>query len=244
MAALSGRYGKEPVWVERPAATSEIEASDFYPHVARLIAGAYPGLLRSFSLAAPAVRLCGTADLYEEAIPAAERSRRHLEIRLSKAAGRRIEARGLSLRPLRVTLDRVALHVFATGKSFLAATIGVAGDGDGPLSPLELLEAQVALGRVHELLWAGDQPADSAQPFLLTSLLGRLALGGKATAPRGERLTTYTYLRLDRPIEPGRCRHPRHPSRTPLLDRLCGRRNDHRHRARSRLRNRAERHRQ
>jgi hypothetical protein len=194
LAALRGRYANEPVWLAHAAGD---DIGDFHPHVGRLVNGMRPDLMRVFEPSAEAQRLLAHADLYEEKASGAARTRKQIEIRLSAAARARLSGRGLAPRPLLITVAAVRLYVFATGKGFAVVTVTVAAGGGLP-NALELLEAQVALGRVNELAWldaAGD--GTPLASFALLPLVRRLAQGAAAHATTGERVSTYAFVRLE-----------------------------------------------
>jgi len=192
--ALRGRYAAEPVWLAHAAGD---DVGDFHPHVGRLLNGMRPDLMRVFEPSAEAARLLARADLYEKSASPAERTRKQIEIRLSAAARGRLSGRGLALRPLRLSLTAIRLHIFATGKGFAVVTVTITAS-DGPPSALELLEAQIALGRVNQLAWL-DASGDGAPlaSFALLPLVRRLAQGAAARATTGERVSTYAFARLE-----------------------------------------------
>ena len=83
------------------------------------------------------------------------------------------------------------------GKSFACVTVTIAAS-DGPPNALELLEAQVALGRVNDLAWldaaGGGAPLAS---FALLPVVRRLAHGAAGGGTTGERVSSYAFARLE-----------------------------------------------
>ncbi|MGE0717371.1 MAG: hypothetical protein AB7P02_18135 [Alphaproteobacteria bacterium] len=190
-AALSGRYRHTAVW-ERAAGDA---APDFHPHVAALAAGARDRVAAVWTLGQQARRLVGSADLYPDDAPAAARVRKRLELVFSKAADARLRSHGLVPRPLQVTIDRVTLHAFSTGRSILHAIVRLDADDGSPLGAIELLEAQVALGRFEWLAWSSAPE----RRFGLAALLRMLVLGADAAARPADRVATHTYVQLEAP---------------------------------------------
>jgi len=193
--ALAGRYRKQPIWQEAIADVGP----DIYDHLRDIVAGRRKDLATVWRLTPQAERLLASADLYEEEQPADQRVAKRLEVTLSKRALARLLGHGLAPRPLAVGIEQTMLHIFATGVSFLHMTLTVRPAGPGnPLSPLELLEAQVAVARFDRLSWRPltNRQEGETTPFSLGSLARKLVKGAAAAAQETERPRTYTYLRL------------------------------------------------
>jgi hypothetical protein len=193
--ALAGRYRREPVWQE---ATADV-GPDIYDHLRDIVAGRRKDLSTVWELTPRAERLLGSADLYEEEQPADQRAAKRLGLTLSKRSLERLRGHGTEPRALTVGIERTMLHVFATGVAFLhvSLTIWPAGSDD-PLSPLELLEAQVAVARFDRLSWRplADRQDEGTARFSLGDLARSLVKSGPSAARETERPRTYTYLRL------------------------------------------------
>jgi len=193
--ALAGRYRKQPVWQE---ATADV-GPDIYDHLRDIVAGRRKDLATVWRLTPQAERLLASADLYEEEQPAEQRVAKRLEVTLSKRAQARLLGHGMEPRDLWVGIEQAMLHVFATGVGFFHATLTIRTAGPGnPLSPLELLEAQVAAVRFDRLSWRplSERQEGKTTPFSLGSLARKLVKGSAPAAQETERPRTYTYVRL------------------------------------------------
>jgi hypothetical protein len=206
IAALAGRYAAEPIWQRHDAAS---QGPDFHDHIGRLLTGKTASLSSLWRLAPQAKRLIATADLYEDNTDPKLRSKKHLVLGLSAAAAKRLSAAGIDPSALRVSVDDVALLLFNTGHGFACVEVTLKRDTDDqPLSTMELLEAQIALGRFNQLNWkparkdaapAADAKSAGNGGFSLGGLMRLLALGPSARTRRAGRVFTYTFARLQDP---------------------------------------------
>jgi hypothetical protein len=199
--ALRGRYHDEKVWEK----TTADVGGDFYDHLRDLVAGRCEELATFWRLTAQAMRLLGTADLYEESTPRESRIRKRLALTLSKQGSERLQAHRIAPRPLSIKLDSVTLHAFSTQTSFAHVVASVRPlDGQGFVTALELLEAQVALARINKLSWrpVKDGQSNGTSPFGLNLLVRCLAQGATAAPPRAERTRSYTFAAFAKPVSP------------------------------------------
>jgi hypothetical protein len=128
-----------------------------------------------------------------------------IALTLSKQGSQRLHAHGIPPRALSVTLNSLALHLFATRTSF-AHVVAFVGplDGQGSVTALELLEAQIALGRVGELSWRSVKNGrpNEPNPFNLNLMVRSLVQGTAAVASKAERTRSYTFAAFTKPISP------------------------------------------
>jgi hypothetical protein len=219
--ALRGRYRDERIWQKGQGSAG----SDFYEHLADMVDGRRDDLATFWTLSAHATDLVANADLYEEDTLRADRVRKQIVMSLGDRRSDRLRTHGVALRSLSIVLSSANLHVFTTGKSFahVVVTIEPVG-GDGSVTALELLEAQVSLARVNELTWqpVGAEETSKGSEFSLNLLVRQLVQGTKIVTskaghktirgpkpkskntlrPKAERTRTYTYARFDKPVSP------------------------------------------
>ena len=197
--ALTGRYRHRKVWRE---ATTDV-GPDIYDHLRDIIAGRRKDLATVWRLTPQAEQLVATADLYEENQPVQKRVAKRLDLTPGKRASARLFSLGVEPRALTLSIESVVLHVFATGVSLVHTIVLLRPAQTGkPLTPLELLEAQVAVARFDRLMWrpmSGVQTCKTPS-FGLGLLMRRLVKGPAASARETERPKTYTYLRLAAPV--------------------------------------------
>ena len=113
------------------------------------------------------------------------------------AAQKRLAAHSIASAALAVECRDITLTLFKTGHGFAATTIELSRLDRGEISALELLEAQIMIGRFGTITWAdvGNAGSLDGATFRLVELVQLLALGDRgAAAP--ERVTTYTYAQF------------------------------------------------
>jgi hypothetical protein len=196
--ALQGRYRGTKVWKRAPSGDA---GQDFHRHIRDIVGGKREDLAIRWMPDDTARRLLDRADLYEQQIDPALRSTKRLTLLLTDAAQARLGRHGIACDGLLARIKDITLTVFRTGHAFATTVLELARRDNQPLGVLELLEAQVLLARFGKLAWTdtrggGFVPGD---PFRLSDLLHRLALGENKPSHVAQRVTTYTYARLNEP---------------------------------------------
>jgi hypothetical protein len=198
--ALRGRYAKLEVW---STTSREDSQTDFHQHVHDVISGTKRNLLALYKLEPYARRLLDRADMYTDAADREQRIAKAMRLTFSRAAQGRLREHGLTPRPLRVVFEDLTLALFETKLGFAHAVIRLEPFGKekaiARLAALELLEAQIALGRFNEIEWcsAKDGTPVDGERFTLGELVRNLALGATAETRRSGRVSTYTYVQFE-----------------------------------------------
>jgi hypothetical protein len=198
--ALQGRYAKHAVW---STISREDGQTDFHQHVHDVVSGTRRNLLALYKPEQYARRLLDRADLYTDAVDRKQRIAKSMRLTFSQAAQGRLREHGLTPRPLRVVVEDLTLALFETKLGFAQAVIQLEPFGkekvSAPLAALELLEAQVALGRFNEIEWCSTKdgtPVDGGQ-FTLGELVRNLALGATTVTRKSGRVSTYAYVQFE-----------------------------------------------
>lgn len=193
--ALKGRYAGKPVWKRLPPGNHR--ADEFVAHASDLLNGRRESLCTVWALTDEASRFLADANLNAADAPTIPAARKHLCLELRQAAEARLRANGIAPATYVIAISDVMLTLFATGHGVLDAGYGVAREDGLALSAIEILEVQIALGRVHEVAWrARAGSSDLSAPFSLGQLMRRLVLGGNDRTQVSGRATTHTFLRL------------------------------------------------
>jgi len=195
--ALHGRYSAEPIW---KSDDSVVAGDDFYPHLNKLLSGRRPDLLRFFRLSDQGRRFLGSADLYAEATASEARIHKKLRLQFSKAAQIRIAAVGVTPVPLAIVVEAVSLALFMTANGFAVCHYVFAREDGAPLSAIELLEAEVAIGRFNDVQWI-DRKTKIALPdpgFTLGTLIRQLVFGRTSRIVTSGRVATHVVARFDK----------------------------------------------
>jgi hypothetical protein len=193
LAALRGRYRNEKIWEKAVGGAG----TDFYSHLKQIVDGQREDLATFWRLTPHAKSFLTSADLYEKDTPRSERVRKQIVLTLPDSKMQRLAAHGVAARSLAIVLDSGFLHIFATGKSFAHLIVRAEPiDGAGPLTAMELVEAQVALARVNELSWQYIEGTKPLAAFNLNALIRQLVQGEAAAVRKAVRIRTYTYARL------------------------------------------------
>jgi hypothetical protein len=202
--AMLGRYKADPLWQRDQAYKT---SSDLHDHVAAILSGKQAALTTVWKLTDRARHFLEKANLNADEKPVSAEPHRQIILHLSKAARKRIEAAGISAQCLKVTPGAVRLHLFNTGHGVLSIDVTF-GRKDGlPLAAIELLEGQIALGRVNRLNWRVATELPENEPtlsrkdeFSLGTLLRRLALGPAIETRSVGRAFTHTFAVFGDPL--------------------------------------------
>lgn len=197
--ALTTRYAQDRIF--SPSVNLDVGA-DYHDHVADIVSGRRGDLLKIFTLTDRGKRLLDRGDLYQEDVPAPDRKVHRLVLYPSKAAERRLSAAGIAPRPCRILVEHAATFVFHTRRGFTQVRATVHPEQEGPLSALELLEVQIALGRIHRLHWlaVGEAPKSGDKGNTLGTLIRTMVLGREAKTRVSGRVSTYTFVRFETPM--------------------------------------------
>lgn len=195
IAALNARYADERVW---ESDDKQIAGDDFHPHLRALLSGQRPDLLRFFRLTSQGKRFLTSADLYEEEVGPENRLRKQLRLQFSKAAQQRIQGMGITPCPLRVEIQDVSLALFMTAHGFVICKYVFTREDGGALSAIELLEAEIALGRFNEVSWVNRKTKEAlADPdFTAGTLIRQLVFGSTAQTVTSGRVATHVLVRF------------------------------------------------
>ena len=196
-AALTGQYAQTAIWKRDP---STGVGRDFHSHIRDVVGGKREDLATRWTLDGVAKRFLDSAALYEATDRTARVDKRMI-LSLSDAAQRRLSAHSIVTAELAVACKGITLTLFKTGHGFAATTLELSRLDRGKVSALELLEAQIAIGRFGMVRWADvlDAGSPGGPAFRLVELVQLLALGTRgAAAP--ERVTTYTFAQFAEPL--------------------------------------------
>lgn len=199
IAALQGRYADDAIWHEDKNAKPGI---DLHPHIGDIVTGKAKGISSLWMLSPNAKRLLAAADLYDRDVAPEMRTEKMLVLKLSDSAQGRLNAARIVPCELIVTVERVSLLLFCTGHGFVRAEVTLKRDiDDAPLSAVELLESQVALGRINDLRWRNRETGEtvSAASLSLGKMIRSLALKANTHTRLAGRVFTYTSARLENP---------------------------------------------
>lgn len=195
LAALKGRYAGKQVWKRLPPGNHR--ADEFVAHASDLLNGRRELLCTVWALTDEASRFLADAHLNAEDTPTIPAARKHVCLELRPAAEARLRANGIAPSTYVITISEVMLTLFATGHGVLDTGYVVSREDGLALSAIEILEVQIALGRLHEAVWrARVGSSDLSPPFSLGQLMRRLVLGGNDNTQVSGRATTHTFLRL------------------------------------------------
>jgi hypothetical protein len=196
--ALEGRLADTKVW--KPATSSDA-GQDFHRHIREIVGGRREDLATRWILDDGARRLLDRADLYEQEVDPGLRVTKRMALMLTDAANARLGRHGIACDGLLVRISGITLTLFKTGHGFAVTVVELVRSDGGPLSALELLEAQVLLARFGKLVWTDTRNGDivPGDPFLLSDLVHRLACGMDKLSHVTQRVATYTYAQLAEP---------------------------------------------
>jgi len=198
-AALEGRYAQATVWKRN---TSTDAGQDFHNHIREIISGRREDLATLWTLDDTAKRFLESASLYEEAKDQALRVKKCLILTLSKAATQRLTNHSIESGQFFVNIRDVRLTLFKTGHGFGSAIVEFERPDRAKLTALELLEAQIAIGRFNKISWVDvkTRAPVAGAPFTLGQMIRRLALGDISEENTAERVATYTYAQFAEPV--------------------------------------------
>jgi hypothetical protein len=193
--AMKGRYADDRVWEQDD---KQIAGDDFHPHLRSLLSGERPDLLRFFRLTSQGKRFLTSADLYEEGVSPENRARKQLRLQFSKAAQQRILAMGITPCHLTFDIEDVSLALFMTANGFAICRYVLTREDGGPLSAIELLEAEIAIGRFNKVQWVNRKTKEPlADPgFTAGKLVRQMVFGSVARTVTTGRVTTYVFVRF------------------------------------------------
>jgi hypothetical protein len=194
--ALRERHDDKAIWKR---ASDLAAGEDFHEHVRRIVGGWREDLATFWTLDGTARRFVESAALYEEKTDPKERVKKRLALTFSKAAKDRLAGHAIRSDQVIVTIEAITLALFQTGHGFATAIVAFARPDGEHITALELLEAQIAIGRFNEVAWIDartGRPVAGA-PFTLGQFVRRLALGDTRKTTKAGRVTTYTYARFD-----------------------------------------------
>ncbi len=197
-AALTGRYKETAIW-KRELSTGV--GQDFHNHIREVVGGKREDLATRWTLDDTAKRFLESAALYERETDRMSRVNKRMILSFNDVAQKRLAAYSTVSSGVAVTCKDIKLTLFKTGHGFAATTLELSHLDRGKMSAVELLEAQITIGRFGLIRWADVRNAGSPDgaPFRLVELIQRLALGDKGTASP-ERVTTYTYAQFAEPL--------------------------------------------
>ncbi|MBS1983403.1 MAG: hypothetical protein JST16_04455 [Bdellovibrionales bacterium] len=212
--ALAGRYANEVLF--EPFGDLKL-GTDFHDHIADLVSGRRQDLMKVFSLGERGRNLLQRGVLYSADVPSDKRKPHKLVLKLSNAAEARLIRVGIVPRTYRLAIEDIKVFVFSTGKGLTQTRVTVRPETADSLSPLELLEIQIALGRFNEICWLEeDRQYEKNQPKITFGTLIRALVVGPAVPTRKEgRVSTWTFLQFDKDIDKDRrnlmeCHFARH----------------------------------
>lgn len=197
-AALTGRYGQTAIW-KRDLSTGV--GQDFHHHIRDVVGGKREDLATRWTLDDAIRRFLDSAALYELETSRMARVDKCMILSFNDAARQRLAAHSIVSAEIAVACKDITLTLFKTGHGFAATTLELSRLDRGKISALELLEAQITIGRFGTIRWADVLNVGSVGgvTFRLGELVQLLALGDKgAAAP--ERVTTYTYAQFADPL--------------------------------------------
>jgi hypothetical protein len=197
--ALRDRYDDKAIWTRAEGLAA---GSDFHAHIRDIVGGRREDLATFWVLDETARRFVDSAALYTEETDRAARVNKRVALTFSKAAAGRLAAQSIESHQLVVTIEAMQLALFRTGHGFAVTTITFARPDRSKITAIELLEAQVAIGRFNEVAWvdAKNLSPVAGRPFTLGQLVRRMVFGDKTETVASGRVSTYTYAQFDKPL--------------------------------------------